>query len=440
MKLVINATRLKAGRGQMVENKGFILIAFAWIMEVIGVAGGVLNSAYTTFGEDLPLTLSGYLPALPLAALAVAELGRVPLASVVFHRHKMMQAVALVGILALGYLAVENWTFGFERIVDLRLKSVSLASRALNRAEAELSELHRRREQRVATEGSKREELRLGISQRDASIAGLTAQLEKEGQTHQQNLAQIREACRLIKERCMVPRSQQEDERFAGAVTHLNSELTRQRQERLQFQAQLDQLVSRDAADAAALDRETAIAGDKANELRQVLHAAVDHNQIYRLAASWYGVNTSDVTPEQFAKARLVFSTFSAVAVALAGSVAALVFYASTRTPGAPSTLATGFVRLIRARRAYYARKRKPIVRELPGPEREVFREGPPPPIVIEKEVTRFVDRIVLIPRFGIRVPFYVNRLIRGEASPPTAVTEEAAANSNVTSFNKRAG
>ena len=40
-------------------SKGIILIVFAWVMEIVGVAGGVLNSSYTTFGEALPNTLSG---------------------------------------------------------------------------------------------------------------------------------------------------------------------------------------------------------------------------------------------------------------------------------------------------------------------------------------------------------------------------------------------
>ncbi|MGZ6623921.1 MAG: hypothetical protein ACXVHD_30455, partial [Solirubrobacteraceae bacterium] len=50
------------------------------------------------------------------------------------------------------------------------------------------------------------------------------------------------------------------------------------------------------------------------------ISAARDENQIHRLAASWYGVSVSDVTEEQFATARFVFSTFSAIAVAMIGS------------------------------------------------------------------------------------------------------------------------
>ncbi|HEX5865633.1 MAG TPA: hypothetical protein VF014_15505, partial [Casimicrobiaceae bacterium] len=60
---------------------------------------------------------------------------------------------------------------------------------------------------------------------------------------------------------------------------------------------------------------------------------------------------------------------------------------------------------MARARRAYYARLRKPIKVEVAGPERVVYRDGKEQ-VVVEKEVVRFIDQIVLIPRWGIRVPF----------------------------------
>jgi hypothetical protein len=152
----------------------------------------------------------------PMVALAVAELGRVPLASVIFHKHKFVQGLAIVGIVALGYLAAENWTFGFERIVDLRLKSVNIASRKLSRADAELAALVERRRQMTTTDSQKRDELRGGADQRTTSIAELTAQLSKEAEVHQRNLEGIREACRLVKDKCIVPRSQAESDSFGG--------------------------------------------------------------------------------------------------------------------------------------------------------------------------------------------------------------------------------
>ena len=77
------------------SKNGTILITFAWAMEIVGVSCGMINSTYTTFGEDLPRTLTGYIPAVPMVALAMAELGRVPLSSVIFHRHKLTQVVAV---------------------------------------------------------------------------------------------------------------------------------------------------------------------------------------------------------------------------------------------------------------------------------------------------------------------------------------------------------
>src|SRR6516164_11331999 len=150
----------------MMSKNATILIAFAWAMEIVGVTCGMINSTYTTFGEDLPKTFPEYLPAVPMVALAVAEFGRVPLASVIFHKHKLMQGIAILGILALGYLAAENWTFGFERIVDLRLKTVNTASREQSRADAELATLAERRKQMTTTDSKKRDELRGGVDQR----------------------------------------------------------------------------------------------------------------------------------------------------------------------------------------------------------------------------------------------------------------------------------
>jgi hypothetical protein len=416
-----------------------ILIAFAWAMEIVGVSGGVINSTYTTFGEDLPNTVAGYIPAVPMIALAVAELGRVPLASVIFHKHKLMQGIAILGIFALGYLAVENWTFGFERIVDLRLKPVNTARADSLRAEDELSALVDQRKRMMTSDGQKRDELRRGIGQRDESIGGLTTQLSKEAEIHQKNLEEIREACRIIRDKCIVPRSQAEDAHYTAEVGRLSAELTRQRDERNQLQSQIDQLVSKDASDVAELNQRIGIAERTVGEARKGLRHAVDKNQIYRLASSWYGVGTSDVTAEQFATARLAFSTFSAIAVALAGSIAALVYYARNRVPGAPSLLGKLAVKLLNARRAYFARKRKPLKVEVPGPVRVEYRDGKEPPVVVEKLVDRLIDHIVLIPRWGIWNPTYINSLIRSGRRSVADHDDLADSTSNVMQLKKKA-
>jgi hypothetical protein len=423
------------------NSKGAILIVFAWVMEAVGVTGGIINSTYTTFGENLPNSFAGYLPAVPMVALAVAEFGRVPLASVIFHKHKFMQGIAIVGIVALGYLAAENWTFGFERIVDLRLKSVNTASREQSRADAELATLAERRKQMTTTDSQKRDELRRGAGQRDSRIAELTKQLSAEAGVHQKNLEEIRQACRLVKDKCIVPRSQAEDSRYAAEVRRLSDDLALQRDESRQLQSQIDELVSRDASEVAGLDQKLAAATAAAEDAHKALRTAADGNQIYRLAASWYRVSPSDVTAEQLATARGVFSTFSAIAVALAGSIAALVYYSHSRVPGAPSFVGVLIAKIARARRAYYARKRRPLKVEVMGPERVIYRDGKEPPTVVEKPVVRFVDQIVLIPRWGIKFPIHINALVRRDArnrGDHSQGTDSADVTSNVTQLGRK--
>jgi len=431
-------------RGRLMSDSGKALVIFAWSMEIVGVTAGVINSAYTTFGENFPSTFAGCIPAAPMAALAVAELGRVPLASVIYSKHMFMQGIAVLGLLALAYLAVENWTFGFERIVDLRLKQVNAASRELSRAEAELSGLLQQRRQKAEGSGAKRDELRRGISQRESSVAELIAQLGKEADVHHRNLDGIREACRIIRDKCLVPRAQVEDSRYGLEVGRLSDELARQREAGKQLQSQIDALVSSDFGGVAELDSRVTAATDAVTAARDAFRRAADGNQIYRLAASWYRVSTADVTAEQFAAARWVFTTFSAVSVAIAGSVAALVYYARSRVPGAPSFFGVLIAKLTRARRAYYARLRKPLKIEVPGEERVVFRDGKEPPVIVEKVIEKMVDRwrdqIVLIPRWGIKVPVHINSLIRpGEpgSGPETEDDSAASANSNVMPLKK---
>jgi hypothetical protein len=176
------------------------------------------------------------------------------------------------------------------------------------------------------------------------------------------------------------------------------------------------------------------------DDARKALRSAADGNQIYRLAAMWYRVDSSNVTPEQFETARLVFSTFSALAVALAGSIAALVYYARCRLPGAPSFLSRLIAKVVRARRAYYARKRRPLKVEVLGPERVIYRDGKEPATVVEKEVTRFIDQIVLIPRWGIKTPIHVNGLFsrRSERNREEYLKGHSTDVANVTLLGKR--
>src|SRR4029450_4308473 len=112
------------------------LLLFAWLLEAVGVACGIVNAAYTTFQNDFPSTLVGWLPALPLVVLASTELLRIPPAQAFQRKRRLVPRVlALAALVPICGIALENWTFGIERIVNLRLAQGETRREALRRAE-----------------------------------------------------------------------------------------------------------------------------------------------------------------------------------------------------------------------------------------------------------------------------------------------------------------
>src|SRR5262249_16100603 len=136
----------------------------------------------------------------------------------------------------------------------------------------------KRRQQMTETDGQKRDELRRGVNQRDASITELREQLSKEAEAHQKNLEAIREACRIIKDKCIVPRSQDEDRRYTAEVNRLSADLALQSDQKRQLQSQIDELVTRDASELTALDQKISVATASVDDARKLLRSAADGN------------------------------------------------------------------------------------------------------------------------------------------------------------------
>jgi hypothetical protein len=414
------------------QNRLPLLIVYAWAMEIVGVGCGVLNAGYTTFGDKLPERLWGYVGATPMIVLAVAELGRVPLASAFFYRSKAIRCLCLLAILALSYLAIENWTIGFERLFSMRLNEVMAAASAVARAEADRLALDSENNQEA--NAGKRAELRAGVKARETSIAALADQVRAASEAHGQNLVNIGQQCKPVRGSCIKPRSDLEDRRYEAELAQLNGMKAKEEQDKIGLQAEIDKLVQSDAHDAETIAQKTAAATALLNARREEFRRVADNNPIYRVAASWF--RTTQLTPEQFALTRWWFATISAVAVALAGSVAAFVHYARQVLPGSSSILEIQMARLTRALRAYIARKRKAVIREVPvfrdGKE-FIFREGKE---IVVKEVVRYVDRIVLIPHWGTGLVNYINSLWHSPRSRP--VQDQPANDNNVTSADKK--
>ena len=128
-----------------------------------------------------------------------------------------------------------------------------------------------------------------------------------------------------------------------------------------------------------------------------VLRKAADDNQIYRSVGMYFGVNATDVTDQEIAKTRGFFCLFSATFVSLAGSMAAMVVYMRGKEP-TPSKLS-------RAIRAWLARRRRRLVRE-------VVKE-------VRVEVPKVVREVKLVPYTG-------GAPVDGLIPPPAGTSSDA--------------
>jgi hypothetical protein len=413
-----------------------LLIVYAWAMEIVGVGCGVINATYTTFGGVLPTNIWAYVPAVPMVVLAVAELGRVPLASAIFHKHKLVQGLAALAILALSYLAVENWSIGFERLFGLRFNELTALMEVIAKAEASYSGLQKENVQITAADDQKRKELADEWSARNANIESLMKQKNAADELNLKKLKEIRDSCRIIREKCMRPETEAEMRRYEAEVAPLNNGLESERGRVAGLQEQINGFVKGDNAAVASRTLKETEAANSVKDAHLAFDRAAAANPIYQLATSWF--HTSNLTAEQLAITRWWFSTMSAIAVALTGSVAALVHYSGDRIPGAPSLPATLMAKVAWMARKYYARKRKAVVREVPvfkeGKE-FIFREGKE---IVVKEVERKAVRIVLVPTRGIERPFWINWLWRREGDGLPQMNDLKGIGSNVVSIEKK--
>src|SRR5262245_61483397 len=151
---------------------------------------------------------------LPMGMIAIAELGRIPLASLLFRRHKAVQAVALAGIVVLAGLAFENWTFGFERIVELRLKPVSAADLVLSKAEADRKDAESKRNSAAKGDNGRRDDFK-------AQLEVVQTAINTESDNFHRNMEAISTACHKVREICVQPQQDKERARHTRAIDPL---------------------------------------------------------------------------------------------------------------------------------------------------------------------------------------------------------------------------
>lgn len=330
------------------RRKGLILITFAWTIEVCAVIAGLVTAMVTNFPEitdgEFRHSLWALLLVPPMVMIGFAELGRIPLTSILFHRNTRMQIIAIIGIISLAGVATENWFLGFERIVQPQLAPVSAGILAQSKKEDELADKEKQRAEAANQEAQARGEFR---KEREANEEAINNEIE----AHQKNTDQIIDGCRRtpMGDKCMVTKMKDEDRRHDEAM----APLLKQRDD---IAEQIKKQVIKDTTE---IEREIARLQLEVSAAKKETKEQKAQNQIYRIASMvfWVEGGVSNVSEDQFNVVRLWFCIFSAAALSLVGVVCALVYYAADRVPSKYSP----FGKMINGSRAYFARLRGKI-------------------------------------------------------------------------------
>lgn len=349
------------------------LICFAWTVEIFGILLGMANSVSITFPRDLPASIGGWLPALPVAVLAGFELLRIPLAKAFQETPRALpRLLALVAIVALVGIALENWTIGLERTVNQRIAPVE-------RLRDDLRQVHKA----IASQSDANDRAQVAL-QRQVDVANrelemVEQQIAAEHQRHNDNMNRVKE-CLKLAIICYQAELDKESKRYDTAKAGMEA-----RREQL--------AASRDKANAELLALSTNGDTNKMDALRQdearatkALANEVKDNPIYRIAGAVYGVAPVSLTDEQVATTRAFFALFGATIVSFTGTAAALIHYWPKH----------GSSKLAWALRAYIARLRRKVVRieKVEVPVEKIVEKivaEIEKPILVEKTIVRFV-------------------------------------------------
>ena len=381
---------------------------FAWFFEIFGVIFGAANSITITLGDNpelWPAEWWKYLAAVPLIALAMSELLRIPLAKAFnLPRRFWLRAIAMTAFIGLWGVGIENWTFGIERMVAQRLKPAEAIHLELRRAEQQIVDISNGRQREAAELKTSQTALAQLEVNTEAALKRNAEAVDKENKAHAQNSADIYKRGMSTDRniRIIEPQSKAEQERHNA----VSANLTNEAKELTLALAEAKKRVEAQAREARQVEGPTLTQLERnRDEVKQRLANEVKDNSIHRIAAAWFNVPSEQLSEEQLAKAKNFFSLFGAIIISGIAGAIALVYYAPEGKPW-----------VMRYLRGFIARKRKGVVRtEIKEVEKKVIVTK----LVAEKEVPVLIKEttVKIVPVRGLtetQQPFTVIDKVTG--------------------------
>jgi hypothetical protein len=318
---IIKAAPASAFSDERVRRRLWAVLIVYETLVIAIVAGAGLNIALMA-GGSVPM-------AAPLALIACAEALRIPLSAMAVRLRWPGRLLAALALLAIAIGSAEGLAVAFEAFLQNRVVEISHAA-------ADVEKLEHDQAAHAADVASLAGE----VKDIDAQVATLARSMPTPP-------AGSNRTCTWRGQRVSCSAD-------AAAIAAYREALKA-------YDVRLASLTDRRGAlqgkvDAARAERPPA----GLLEARRAFEEKAGQNPVWRLTAAVFGESVSEVTPAQFATVKKFVTASLAIAFATLSMVVSVVVHARLRSEGGG--------KLARAIRGYLARRRRQLIRMVPGP------------------------------------------------------------------------
>jgi hypothetical protein len=326
---------------------------------------------YTAFGENLPDHWWAWTPALAAALFVALDWTILPLAYFFATTNKPGLKIVLALMLAVvAFGAFDGYFVASERFVALRLKEITMLNLKKAAAEKEVAHRVKERDELKAQQerdrvelGKKRDTLNSQLKAIDDQVKQLMADKAADLKQHDDLLKTIRENGRITSYRddYINRKSNEENKRHETAQAEFIAQLKEQQAKKADLLGKLNDLPDPTEAKVDATNEKVAAARKEVSKLETEFTVEVMTSQVYRWAGVIYNKEAGDVTANEANRILDAFAAAIALGYIVAQVMLAISFYGRHRQGFVEAT--GGNKTVIRAIRAYFARKRRPVYR-----------------------------------------------------------------------------
>ena len=298
----------------------------------------------------------------PIAIIAAFETMRVPLAGWAAHLRPVAMGGAFIVMAAIAFMTFEGMAMGVERFMNQRVVDVAETRAVLN--DAQEADAHYATDyQRLKGELDAASDLLAKVQGNAPTPPTVAATMPCGGGVDKYKR-------RLPTHSCPNKQGEVEAQAYAEAMKAHNAAVHKAEDTRAKTEAALNALPKADP--------------DAVRKAQKALEKAAAGSTMYRSAAAWYGTPVKDLTDAQFQRFKRIAVVTVSASAAVGTMVVAFVSHATPRDPSQKD-------KLVRAIRAWVARKRKQVVKTVIRTTEKRVEV----PVEVEKHV--FVDKPVIV-------------------------------------------